>query len=68
MRQAAGGACFADEAFAVLVRQWTGKRRGKDRLDRHGAVHLGVLRLVNRAHRAVAEHGDDLITADGLGL
>jgi hypothetical protein len=61
--QLAGGLGLEEEALAVLVRalRIVGDDDG---LQRHGAVEVRVLGLVDDAHGAAAELAEDLVAAD----
>ena len=64
---AAGGLRFPPEAGEVGGLLLALQQVGADQLDRHGAIDLGVVRLVDHAHRAASQHPLDLVAADVFG-
>ncbi len=65
--QAAGGAGFAVEALAELLALLAGQYQGNDGLQGDDAIHRRVLGAIDRAHGAMAQFGEDLVTPDLFG-
>src|SRR5262249_10866015 len=67
MLQPAGGSRFhVQPVLEAFVVRHVGA--DQDRLDRHDAVDDRIARLVNHAHAAAAERGQDFVLADLLRL
>ena len=67
MVEATGGTRFDGKAFFVVL-YFAGIKRHIDGLDRHRALEHWIDRAVDHAHRAAADFGGDVVTADCGGL